>query len=185
MLQEATLQAEQVRRQAYSDGYRDGVLSAADSVLSFLDDSQNLAREAQQQIQVSARHMLAAALNSPEAILTVLEDWLHQHPDLQPHILQLILPRSAYAWRHRVMALLEDGWGSRLQVDYHDEARFLLRCGNRVAEFNPTVVADQGEYLLARELDHFPSSLRQLSEEAAASLHANFMEKFTTSATTN
>ncbi|MEB0001198.1 hypothetical protein QN367_19255, partial [Cryobacterium sp. RTS3] len=32
MLQEATLQAEQVRRQAYSDGYRDGVLSAADSV---------------------------------------------------------------------------------------------------------------------------------------------------------
>ena len=182
LIKDATEEAAQIRRQGFSDGYRDGVLASADALLAYLDGGRELARQLQEEIRDATRAMLRETLDRPEAILTVLEDWLHQHADSAGQQLQLKLPRSAQAWRMRVTALLETSWGRRVQVDYHDDPRFLLRCGNTVAEFDPVAVAAKGEYLLLRQLDQLPASCRRFSDDAMQTLHALFEQRFAAAA---
>jgi len=178
LIKEATEEAEQMRLHGFSEGYRDGVLASADTLLSYLDGGRELARQLHEEIRNATRVMLRESLDQPEAILTVLEDWLQSHSDTSDQQLQLKLPRSAQAWRGRVSALLEASWGPRVQVDYHDDPRFLLRCGNTVAEFDPVTIAAKGEYLLLRQLDQLPASCRHFADDTAQKLHALFEQRF-------
>lgn len=180
LIQDATKEAERIRQLAFGEGYRDGVLACAESLLAYLDGGRELARQLQEEIRESARVMLRETLDQPETILAVLEDWLHNHVNASGQPLQLKLPRGAHNWRMRVMALVET-WGPRVQVDYHDDPRFLLRCGNVVAEFDPVAVTEKGEYLLLRQLDQLPVSCRRLSDDATQKLRTLFEQRFATS----
>jgi hypothetical protein len=178
LIKTATEEADQIRRQGFSEGYRDGVLTAADALTAYLGDGRELARQLQDEIRDATRVMLRETLDRPETILAVLEDWLHNQPDSSGRLLQLKLPRSAHTWRARFTASLEASWPAQVQVDYHDDPRFLLRCGNSVAEFDPVTVAEKGEYLLLRRLDRLPDACRQLADDAVQKLRALFERRF-------
>ncbi|PUA19961.1 hypothetical protein [Glaciimonas sp. PCH181] len=181
IIKEATAEAERIKLQGFSEGYRDGIFASANAVLTYLDGGQELARQLRGEIQTATRVMLRESLDHPEAILAVLEDWMRNHQDAAEEQLHLKLPRSAQAWRMRVTMQMESSWGSRVKVDYHDDPRFLLRCGNTVAEFDPVTIAEKCERQLLRQLDQLPAWCRTLDDDAANALWVLFEQRFVAS----
>ncbi|MDB5774609.1 MAG: hypothetical protein JWP38_742 [Herbaspirillum sp.] len=181
LIKKATGEAEAIQREAFSQGYRDGVMAAAHTLLRYLDDGRQLARRLQEEIRESTRAMLRGTLENREMILAILEEWLHQHPDADDP-LHLALPHRAKPLRARIDDLLEDWQGKAVQIDYHDHSRFLIRCGNSVAEFDPGYTADKANGQLLRQLEPLSPACKQFADAAADQLRTLFEQHFTAAA---
>ncbi|MEO9383176.1 oxygen-regulated invasion protein OrgB [Chromobacterium phragmitis] len=171
IVREAERQADSLREQARRDGYAQGMREAMSHVANYLSDGDDLLRRFRGILDAEARRMLAAAVDHPEALLLALDEWLRERRGEEAEqTLYLRLPRSAGIAHAQLMSLLAESWQGRLDVEYHDDARFLMRCGELAADFDPARYVDEGVQLLQSGLDALPEDCRALSKIATACL---------------
>lgn len=180
LIKESQKEAEALKQKAMHDGYRDGVLAAASSILAYFDNGRRLGASFREKLGKQAEEMLKAALDHPELILVLLDEWLRTQQDTGDVPLQLLLPRYAYAAHAQIMACLEASWCARVQIEYHDDKRFILRSVDQVAEFDPSEFLQQGKAHLMRGISQVDASCYQLDQEAMQAIRDCFEKRLNT-----
>lgn len=177
----ALREAETLQSHAWQAGYEAGMLRALDQVAAQLGDYQSQAARWQAQLSAEARDMLTAAVNHPDTLLLLLDEWLQsQNGSAQEAVLHLLLPRRAKGRQAELMALLSDNWHGAIQIDYHDDERFIMRCADQAAEFSPEQFVEPASQLLRQRLHTLSrdcaglsaAALRQLQQQLDARLQA-------------
>lgn len=169
LIRHAEQEAEVIRQEAFRQGYEAGMLTALSHTAYYMAQWQSQAGHWYQQLESHSRDLLSAAVDHPDTLLLLLDEWLRDQPRQQAS-LRLLLPRSAKPMRGRLMALLNEQWDNRIEIDYHDDPRFILRCGQQMAEFAPTDFVEQASRQLRHSLNTLPDECRHLSEQAIRQL---------------
>ncbi|MFC4488614.1 hypothetical protein [Chromobacterium aquaticum] len=171
VLRDAEHQAETLRRQASQAGYQQGMLAALEQAAGHFAASQAMAWRWRERLEQEARAMLAAAVDHPDTLLLLLDEWLRDR-DAPDATLYLQLPKRARALQPRLMALLTENWPGTIQIDYHADARFMMRCADQAAEFEPEQYVEPASRQLLQCLEQMPQDCRALSEQALRELIA-------------
>ncbi|MCS3803550.1 vacuolar-type H+-ATPase subunit H [Chromobacterium alkanivorans] len=171
LLREAERQAEALRRQASQEGYQQGMLAALEHAAAHLAANQAMAWRWRERLEQEARAMLTAAVDHPDTLLLLLDEWLRDldQPDAT---LYLQLPKRARALQPQLMTLLTENWPGAIQIDYHADTRFMMRCADQAAEFSPEQYVEPASRQLLQCLEPLPQDCRRLSEQALRGLIA-------------
>ena len=94
VLRDAEHQAETLRRQASQAGYQQGMLAALQQAAGHFAASQAMAWRWRERLEQEARAMLAAAVDHPDTLLLLLDEWLRDR-DTPDATLYLQLPKRA------------------------------------------------------------------------------------------
>lgn len=165
LLRDAEQQAETLRQHGYQAGYQQGLLDALQHVAAYLAASQAMAWHWRERLVEHARAMLASAVDHPDTLLLLLDEWLRGQ-ERADATLQLTLPKSARAHQATLMALLAEQWPGSIQLDYHAEPRCVMRCGDQLAEFAPELYVEAASRQLQQCLDELPKDCRNISDQA-------------------
>ncbi|MCD5326510.1 hypothetical protein ACFFU8_04410 [Chromobacterium piscinae] len=178
LLREAQNQADAIRSHAYSDGYQQGMLTALDQIAAALADSQALAERWRGHLEQQARAMLAAAVDHPDTLLLLLDEWLKSQPSAAPEAtLYLRLPKTARPRQGALMSLLAERWHGVIQIDHHDDDRFIMRCADQAAEFSPEHYLEPASRQLLQSLNGLQQDCRQLSAAALEQLQRQLRQR--------
>ncbi|WP_139167013.1 oxygen-regulated invasion protein OrgB [Chromobacterium sphagni] len=167
LLRDARREADAIQRQACRDGYQQGMQEALGQVAAHLADSQAQARRWRERLGEQAREMLSAAVDHPDTLLLLLDEWLRSQDSVQTDTLNLQLPQHARHLQPRLMALLADNWPGTIRIDYHADPRFVMRCADQAAEFSPEQYVEPAGRQLLQSLEDVRQDCRRT---AAASL---------------
>lgn len=175
-VKQAQGEAEEIRRQAFREGYQDGILASAALVARFLAQERQLAEDLQNRLNGHARQLLSSALDHPEILLELVDEWLATLPEAAPAaLLELLIPetarRSHAALKHRV----ESVWPGKFTLAYHDDCRFVLKHGDQLAEFDAGAFMAAGMHRLIAA-DSLPDQCRQLTASALRQLNEIFTQ---------
>ncbi|MCD4485189.1 hypothetical protein LQR31_11945 [Chromobacterium vaccinii] len=178
VLREAQNQAEAIRGQAYSDGYQQGMLTALDQIAAALADSQALAERWRGHLEQQARAMLAAAVDHPDTLLLLLDEWLKSQPPAAPEAtLHLRVPKASRPRQGALMSLLAERWHGAIQIDHHDDSRFIMRCADQAAEFSPEQYLEPASRQLLQSLNGLPQDCRRLSAASLEQLQRQLRQR--------
>lgn len=169
LLRDAQRKAESLQQHAYQDGYQQGILCTMQQVASYLANSQTMAWRWRERLSAQAREMLSAAVNHPDTLVLLLDEWLHNLPE-PDKTLYLTLPDTANSLQPRLMALLATNWGGAIQLDYHADTRFVMRYDDQVAEFSPEQYVEPATHSLQQSLDAMQQDYRRISAHALQAL---------------
>lgn len=178
LIKQAEVEAEQLRRQARSDGFQQGVLASASVVATFLAERQAQSQSLQYQVDDHARALLTHALTHADLPLRLLEEWLAEQVRLPPaEMLTLLVPETIGTTIAQMKRQLGALWPGKYEILRHPGNSFKMKYGTQVAEF------DAGEFIDAtvRQLTSAPDydgETRRLSEEALQQLAALFSGYF-------
>ncbi len=168
-------QADDIRQKAYREGYQEGLLTAAAAVADYLGQEQRLGTALQGQLNEHARQLLSAALNHPDMLLELLDEWLAALPERDTSdTLCVLLPAAARGSHARLQQKIQAVWPGKSRIEYHPENRFVMKYGDRLAEF------DAGDFQTAAvrrltAIPTLPEQCRQLTESAQRRLHELFL----------
>lgn len=165
IVRDAQQQAELIRQHAYQEGYQQGMLDALQQAASYMANNQMLDGRCREQLAQHARAMLSSAVDHPETLLLVLDEWLRSLPD-SDETLYLTLPATAHALHPRLMDVLATGWAGKIQLDYHARSDFVMRHADQVAEFSPELYVKSATRSLLQTLDTLAQDCRQVSDVA-------------------
>lgn len=165
IVRDAQQQAELIRQHAYQEGYQQGMLDTLQQTASYMADSQTLDGRCREQLGQHARAMLSSAVDHPETLLLVLDEWLRNLP-ASDETLYLTLPATAHALHPRFMDVLATSWAGKIQLDYHSRSDFVMRHADQVAEFSPEQYVKSATRSLLQTLDTLAQDCRQVSDVA-------------------
>lgn len=180
ILREAQRQAELIRQHAYQDGYQQGMLNTMQHVAAFMADSQTIVRNCREHLSDQTRGMLSSAVDHPETLLLLLDEWLRNLP-VSDETLNLTLPTTAKALQPQIMDLLAASWTGKIQLDYHVGPSFVMRYIDQVAEFAPEQYVEPATRSLLQTLDMLPQSCRHVSAQALQAFLGQWQVAETTS----
>jgi len=173
-VKQAQAEAEQIRQQAYQAGYEEGVLSSAAAVADFLTQRQQLAAELQKRVSEHARRLLSSALNQPELLLELVDEWLAASPAGTPsQQLEIVAPESARKFHARIKDKLHSCWPGNFIISYHEEKRFVIKHADQLAEFNVDKFLNDSLSILTK-LEELPDECRRLNENSIQQLEQIF-----------
>lgn len=175
LLRDAQRQAESLQQHAYQEGYQQGILCTMQQVASYLAASQTLAWSWRERLSAQARAMLSAAVDHPDTLLLLLDEWLRNLPE-PDKTLYLTLPDTAHSLQPRLMDLLAMAWQGAIQLDYHTEPRFVMRYADQVAEFSPEQYVEPAMRSLQQSLETIPQDCRRISAHALHELIEQWQE---------
>jgi len=165
IVRDAQQEAELIRQHAYQEGYQQGMLDTLQQTASYMADSQTLDGRCREQLSQHARTMLSSAVDHPETLLLVLDEWLRNLP-ASDETLYLTLPTTAQVLQPRLMDVLSDGWTGKIHLDYHARPDFVMRHADQFAEFSPSQYVESATRELLQTLDTLPQDCRQVSDFA-------------------
>ncbi|ELJ8074713.1 type III secretion system linker protein OrgB [Salmonella enterica] len=169
ILREAEEEAKTLRMYAYQEGYEQGMIDALQQVAAYLTDNQTMAWKWMERIQIYARELFSAAVDHPETLLTVLDEWLRDF-DKPEGQLFLTLPVNAKKDHQKLMVLLMENWPGTFNLKYHQEQRFIMSCGDQIAEFSPEQFVETAVGVIKHHLDELPQDCRTISDNAINAL---------------
>ena len=170
LLREARREADAIRQQACQEGYRHGMQEALGQVAAHLADSHALTEQWRRRLGDEARAMLSAAVDHPDTLLLLLDEWLRAQDGAHSDVLTLQLPQRAKALQPRLMALLAEHWPGAIRIDYHAEPRFVMRCADQAAEFEPEQYVESASGQLLQGLDGLRQDCRRIAADSLARL---------------
>ncbi|PRP71106.1 hypothetical protein BUE93_08490 [Chromobacterium amazonense] len=184
LLRNAERQAENLRQQGYQQGYQQGMIEALQQIAAYLAASQALALHWREQLAEHIRAMLTAAVDHPDTLLLLLNEWLSGQ-ERSDATLHLTLPKSARIHQAQLMALLGEHWPGPVQLGLHDDTRWIMRCANQIAEFTPELYVESAGRHLQPCLDKLPQEWRNISLQALHKLIAQLEHQVNDSADRN
>ncbi|NDL61504.1 hypothetical protein GRH90_01815 [Enterobacteriales bacterium SAP-6] len=177
MVKQARAEVELLRQQGFRDGYQEGMATAAAAVADYMSQGQRLEAELQCQINDRARRLLSTALDHPDSLLALVDEWLASLPEPTPaEPMILLLPESARKSHVRLKRRIEAAWPGAGGIEYHRENRVVMKYGHQVAEFAPEAVLAEGVRRLGT-LAGLPDNCRRLTESGLRRLHEVFLQQ--------
>jgi hypothetical protein len=178
LLRQAEQQAVDMRRQAFAAGYEDGALAAASHVLAHFDAAQEQAEQLRTELERHARALLGEALDHPDAVLAVLDQCLQGLAGPPGQAIRIRLPQSMRGLRARLERSIAQAGQDAVEIGYHDDSRLIVLYGEKVFEFDPPVLIEQGQRSLLASCPDLAQQRRQLGDAAAARWHEDFAQRF-------
>ena len=179
ILKQAEIETQQIRTQAWMSGYQDGVIAAASSVAKHIDESENLLIRFQSKLGEQANAMLSASLDHPDLLLILLDEWLRGVDTTAPEgTLQLQLPRHRRGAHSQLLNSLQELWNGKIQIEYHADARFVMRYADQIAQFSPDEFITEAVQELLHGMQEMPAECRLLSKASLQSLQDIFTSQF-------
>ncbi|EDZ9581477.1 oxygen-regulated invasion protein OrgB, partial [Salmonella enterica subsp. enterica serovar Kentucky] len=99
----------------------------------------------------------------------VLDEWLRDF-DKPEGQLFLTLPVNAKKDHQKLMVLLMENWPGTFNLKYHQEQRFIMSCGDQIAEFSPEQFVETAVGVIKHHLDELPQDCRTISDNAINAL---------------
>jgi hypothetical protein len=165
IIRDAQQEGEVIRQHAYQQGYQQGMLDTLQQTASYMADSQTLDWRCRERLSQHAKAMLSSAVDHPETLLLVLDEWL-RNLSASDETLYLTLPATAHTLQPRLMDVLSASWTGKIQLDYHARPDFVMRLADQVAEFSPAQYVESATRALLQTLDSLPQDCRQISDFA-------------------
>lgn len=184
-LQQATEEAEALRRAAFQEGYGQGVLQAATDMGRTLIESQTLMQHLRQQLAIAARQLLGTVLCRDELLDEIIGDWLSDQAAVELGQLQLILPDRCQREDASLVARLRRRWCAeggaphRIRIEYHPRECYLIRLADQVLEFDTDALQVRLSPMLLAALEQMPQEYRRLDASAREAL-ANLLKTYVT-----
>ena len=178
MVKKAQDEAESVRRRAFSEGYEEGIIASAAIVARFLAQEQQMAAQLQQRINEHARRILSSALNHPEILLELMDEWLATLPatgEASVEPLELLIPEAARKSHARLKERIESVWRGKFTMAYHADNRFVMKFADQLAEFDADGFLGTGTRRLAFA-EQLPDTCRRLSASGLRQLQELFSQ---------
>ncbi|WP_213990340.1 HrpE/YscL family type III secretion apparatus protein [Sodalis sp. dw_96] len=176
LVKQAQEEADAIGHQAFSEGYQEGLLASAALVARFLAQERQLAVDLQHRINEHARQLLSSALNHPDILLELVEEWLAALPETSsPDVLELLIPEAARKSHVALKQKLASVWPGKFALAYHDDCRFVMKYGDQLAEFDADAFMAAGMQRLVL-MDTLPEQCRELSESALFKLNQIFLQ---------
>ncbi|TCL06153.1 HrpE/YscL family type III secretion apparatus protein [Sodalis ligni] len=176
LVKQAQEESQAIRAQAVGEGYQEGILASAAAVAGFLAQERQLAADVQKRINGHARQLLSSALNHPDILLELVDEWLAALPDpASPAVLDLLIPEAARKSHAALKQRVESGWAGKFTLTYHDDSRFVMKYGDQLAEFDADAFMAAGMQRLV-SADSLPEQCRALSETALGRLNEVFLQ---------
>lgn len=177
--QNADSQSLNIKKLAYEEGYRFGILTALQQLGNQLSGTHTLSEQLRQQLIEQTEQMLQAAVDHPGTLLLLLQEWLDAHPSPQANaLLQLYLPKSISVREEEFRQLLSEKWPGGVQFNYHAERHFKLRSADQAAEFMPDQFIETASAQLSQQLNRLPQEIKTLSHTAIQNLRQDFNHYF-------
>lgn len=178
LVKAAQVEADNIRLRAYHAGYQEGIVASAAAVADYLGQQHRLAGELQQQINLHARQLLSNAVSHPEIMLELLDEWLKTLPaQNNTESLILLMPAAARGSHAQMKQKLQAAWLGNSTIEYHQDHRFVMKCGERLAEFDGEAFI-QNAALRLTTIDTMPAACRQLGDTAQRRLFEIFTHYF-------
>ncbi len=178
LVKTAQARADEIRRQAYQEGYQEGMVNAAAAVADYLTQAQRLSVELQQQISQHARRLLSNAMAHPDLLLELLDEWLGTLPEpCAAQTLILSLPAAARGSHAQMKQKLQAAWLGKSRIEYHTENRVVMKYGDRLAEFDAEAFVNNATLRLT-SIDSLPDRCRLLTDAAQKRLYDLFSQRF-------
>lgn len=165
IVRDAQQEAKLIRQHAYQEGFQQGMLESLQQTASYMADSQTLDGRCRERLSQYVRTMLSSAVDHPETLLLVLDEWLRNLPT-SDETLYLTLPTTAHTLNPRLMDVLFDCWKGKIQLDYHARPDVVMRHADQVAEFSPPQYVESATRGLLQTLDTLSQDCRQISDAA-------------------
>lgn len=163
--QEATEHARMAIRSGYIEGFQTGFSAIVPAALHFLQDCDDYLLQQRRKIEQDIRETLSGALDQPEVVLSLISEWA-SHSSLTDTHIQLCIPESARAYVEDLMQTLQDSLGLHAEIIFHQDNRYLLSCGDHIAEFCPDTVTDGMTQTLMDQYGLVQEELNKISRTA-------------------
>jgi hypothetical protein len=164
--------AQAIHAQAFQEGYAEGLLRASAHLADGLLQTQALGSQLRQELAQAARDLLAQALSRPEWLDDMLERWLTEQPNDTGATLQVLLPLHYRSQGNELRERLRRCWPGEMVLDYHPQARYVMRLGDQLLEFDVEMARHRLEPRLLASVASLPASVRALDQASAQALMA-------------
>lgn len=156
------------RRQGYLQGYGEGVLSGAESMVQALEDYRRLSLQQSVALQSELKQQLLAIFSSPDLALSLADDWMSQQGQGSGPEVELHIPRAWQLAEHTLRQRFSMQPEARIYL--HDGVHFVIRRGDMLYEFSPDEAAGtlQASVLQRIRLDGLPTDCAGVAEAALA-----------------
>ncbi|KAF3999349.1 hypothetical protein [Glaciimonas immobilis] len=133
----AQIEAQQLRQQAQSEGYAEGIIQVAGELIAYLSRHTALAASMQACLEEKMRTLLLGCVNNPEVVIGLFEESILQENLKNKLDVNFVLPESFRSSHRSLVARLRPYFDGDIHIEYHQEIRFVLRLGEHVSEFSP------------------------------------------------
>ncbi|WP_339058095.1 HrpE/YscL family type III secretion apparatus protein [Candidatus Regiella endosymbiont of Tuberolachnus salignus] len=180
MIKQAGSDAEKIKKQAYAEGYQQGVITAAKQIKKYINASHELSEKLNTVLVKRAKEILSTALDHPDILIILVDEWLHKldkESVINDNLLHLILPLSAKKRHVQLLEFLNENWNKPIKIEYHAESRLIIKYVDQIAEFVPDEFIEQGLTRLSLTNDVI-KECRTLSQNALQQLSDLFQKSF-------
>lgn len=161
---QAEAEADQIRAQAFQEGYAQGVLQVAGDLSQLLLSSRLLATQLQAQLLQAARELLGEWLMDEQLLERLVQRWSSRHGAGLPGALQIILPRRCKALLAALQGRLAELGVDDARITFHERECYLFRQGDQVIELDIEATQERLAPRLRARLKQLPDSVRELDD---------------------
>ncbi|QIU92598.1 hypothetical protein [Yokenella regensburgei] len=136
MLRDSKKDVDEIHQSAYQKGFQQGILSSIQQVVSFFSENESMLQKWNKRIDSHVREMLSVALEHPDTLLLLLDEWLCSRPVFDDK-LYLSLPFNIKQIHPQIMELVASNWEGSVHISWHKNADFIIRSGEQIAKFSP------------------------------------------------
>lgn len=166
--------AQDIRQAAFSEGYKDGMVFAIESIIHYIKDTEEYIRHVRDDLYRDMGEMLNESVGKTDTIIASTSDWI-AGIDEGVQCLRLELPESYRHEENNFIQTLRNSWPAEIIITYHQEEYITLIGGNHIAEFNGPEFVDNVMEVIAEKYDtRINENLQSLSDAAFRTLSEKF-----------
>ncbi|MFQ6283760.1 hypothetical protein [Yersinia enterocolitica] len=157
--------AQQLGQQGYMEGYQNGILAALSFTAFYFGNCNDYYSSKRDELIVEIRQILSKAVEEPGVLLSVTDEWI-QSVSVSDNILYIYLPEVKADIEPQLKKMLVNMWPGKVSISYHSSNKYVMTCGQQIAEFAPKVFVEQSIDALMDKFNIIPNEMQNISEEA-------------------
>ncbi|HDL6960615.1 TPA: hypothetical protein PXM37_004263 [Yersinia enterocolitica] len=169
IIQCAIQDAEVLAQQGYMDGYQNGMLTAIAQTALYFGSCNEFFIGKRNELIEDVRSILSTAVTRPEIFFSIIDEWVKSLP-LSDNMIYIYAPDITRGIEPRLKEVLASLWSGQVNVTYHSDNKYVMSCGQQVAEFSPNIFVEQAAGSLMDKFNLIPSEFQKISEDALESL---------------
>lgn len=172
IIKKAESDASNIRELAYCTGYQAGISMSINDIANYIDNSQEIYQQFVQKALEKMRENLKGVLDNECIFPALFSQWsekIQLDPESSHNTLVLLIPKTTARHRTRLLSHIETVWHGPINIEQHDENRFMIKYKNQLAEFSPDIWISRQEFA-AEDCLNLQTDIALLSREAIEQL---------------
>lgn len=174
MTDRAENEAQLVYRRARHDGFAKGMFDAVDAIAQYLAGHAELASQLQTALEERVATLLGECVNNADVVMATFEECLDTKKSCPGIRMDLLLPVSFRTNHRHLLTNVQQYFSGTINIEYRDDARFLMRIGDQVAEFSPGDFVERASEQVMSALPPVYAESRAIAEACRERLAAIF-----------